>query len=86
MGRQQSNPKKMFGPRMRLQDHTFIFWVILMRVFRVLIKNPVKESFYEKKKKIINILTTFFISHKSDVKTFFNYSKLLIETSLRCVQ
>ena len=38
---------------------------------RVLVNNPIKESFYrKKKKKTINILTTFFISHKSDVKTF----------------
>ena len=36
-----------------------------------LVKNLIKESFYGKrKKKTINILTTFFISHKSDVKTF----------------
>ena len=35
----------------------------------VLIKNLIKESFYRKKKKI-NVLTAFFISHKSDVKTF----------------
>ena len=45
---------------------------MLMSAFRALIKNPVKESFDEKKK-AINILTAFFISHKSDVKTFFNY-------------
>ena len=32
------------------------------------IKNPVKKSFYEEKK-TINILRTFFISHKNDVKT-----------------
>ena len=35
----------------------------------VLIKNLIKESFYRKKKKI-NVLTAFFISHKNDVKTF----------------
>ena len=40
-----------------------------MSALKVLIKNPVKESFYEEKKKI-NVLTTFFISHKNDVKTF----------------
>ena len=46
---------------------------MLTSVLRALIKNPVKESFYGKrKKKAINILTAFFISHKSDVKTFFN--------------
>ena len=39
-----------------------------MSVLRALVKNPVKKSFYEKKK--INILTTFFIFHKNDVKIF----------------
>ena len=39
-------------------------------ILRTLINNPFKKSFYEKKKKTINILTTFFISHKSGVKTF----------------
>ena len=43
---------------------------MLISALRVLVKNSVKESFYRKKKKKINILTTFFISHKSDVKTF----------------
>ena len=37
-----------------------------------LIKNLIKESFYEKrkKKKAINVLIAFFISHKSGIKTF----------------
>ena len=36
-----------------------------------MVKNLIKESFYGKiKKKAINVLTVFFISHKSDVKTF----------------
>ena len=37
---------------------------------RVIVSNPFKESFYGKKekKKTINILTVFFISHKSGVK------------------
>ena len=41
---------------------------------RVLVHNPFKKSLYgkRKKKKAINILTAFFIPHKSDVKTFFN--------------
>ena len=30
-----------------------------------------KEKFYEKRKKTINVLTNFFISHKSGVKFFF---------------
>ena len=38
-----------------------------------LIKNLVKKGFYRKRKKTINVLTVFFISHKSDVKTFFNW-------------
>ena len=48
-----------------------IIRIMLTSAFRALVKNLVKESFYGKKK-TINILTTFFISHKSDVKTFFN--------------
>ena len=44
---------------------------MLTSALRVLVNNPVKESFYGKKK-TINILTLFFISHKNDVKTFFN--------------
>ena len=38
----------------------------------ILIKNLIKESFY-RKKKTINILTAFFISHKSDVKIFLKW-------------
>ena len=37
---------------------------------RVLINNPFKESFYGKRKKNFNILTTFFISYKNGVKNF----------------
>ena len=44
-----------------------------MSALRTLVKNPVKESFYGKRKKIINILTTFFISYKSDVKIFLQW-------------
>ena len=47
--------------------------VMLMSVFKALFKNLMKESFYEKKKKTINVLTVFFISYKSDVKNFFNW-------------
>ena len=47
--------------------------VMLMSVFKVLFKNLIKLSFYEKRKKTINILTAFFISYKSDVKNFFNW-------------
>ena len=52
---------------------------MLMSAFRALDNNLVKESFYEKRKKIINILTVFFISHKSNVKTFL---KLIINQCL----
>ena len=34
-----------------------------------------KKVFMEKEKKAINVLTDFFISHKSDIKTFFNSIK-----------
>ena len=44
-----------------------------MSVLMILVKNPIKKSFYGKIKKTINILITFFISHKSDVKTFSNW-------------
>ena len=43
-----------------------------MSVLRALVKNPVKKNFYEKKK-TINILTTFFIFHKNDVKIFLKW-------------
>ena len=49
---------------------------MLTDVLRVMINNPFKESFYgkiKKKKKAINILTTFLISHKSSVKTFIKW-------------
>ena len=36
---------------------------MLMNALRILVNNPIKESFYEKKK--FNILITFFISYKS---------------------
>lgn len=47
---------------------------MLTIVLKVLVKNPVKESFYGKKKKKINVLIVFFISYKSDVKTFFKWT------------
>ena len=39
------------------------------------VNNLFKENFYEKRKekKAINVLTIFFISHKSDVKTFLKW-------------
>ena len=61
---------------------TFLKWIVralvsmtlknremLTSALRAFIKNPIKESFYGKRKKN-NILTHFFICHKSDVKTF----------------
>ena len=44
-----------------------------MSALRALINNLVKENFIGKEKKTINILTAFFISHKSDVKTFLQW-------------
>ena len=44
---------------------------MLRSVLRALVNNPVQKKFMEKeKKKTINILTVFFIFHKSNVKTF----------------
>ena len=44
---------------------------MLTSTFRTLINNQFKENFYKKlKKKVINILTIFFIFHKNDIKTF----------------
>ena len=61
------------GPYMAWEASIKFFRVMLTSALKVPIKNLVKENFYGKrKKKVINILTTFFISYKSDVKTFFN--------------
>ena len=38
-----------------------------------LVKKSIKESFYEKRKKIINILIIFFIFNKNDVKIFIKW-------------
>ena len=46
---------------------------MLMSAIRALVKNSNKENFYGKRKKIINVLTTFFIFHKSDVKNFLKW-------------
>ena len=46
---------------------------MLTSALKILVKNPVKESFYKKRKKKFNIFTTFFISHKNDVKIFFKW-------------
>ena len=56
---------------------------ILMSTLRVLVKNPVKESFYGKrKKKTINVLIVFFISHESNVKTFLKWILKQCHTAL----
>ena len=44
--------------------------LMLTNALKTLVKNLVKESFFGKKKKAINVLTDFFIFHKSNVKTF----------------
>ena len=60
-----------FYKKEREENDLFLEWKMLTSVFRALVKNPVKESLYVKrKKKTINVLTVFFISHKSDVKIF----------------
>ena len=46
----------------------FFFWGNANGYLYKIINNSFKESFYRKKK--INVLTTFFISHKSGVKIF----------------
>ena len=47
---------------------------MLTSALRAQIKNPVIENFYGKrKKKTINVLITFFISHKNDVKIFLKW-------------
>ena len=45
---------------------------MLIDALRVIVNNQFKESFYRKrkKKKTVNVLTVFSISHKSNVKTF----------------
>ena len=44
---------------------------MLTGVFKVIINNLFKENFYGKeKKKVINVLKVFSISHKSDIKIF----------------
>ena len=45
---------------------------MLTDAFTAMINNPFIKSFMdkEKKKKTINVLTTFSISHKSDIKIF----------------
>ena len=54
---------------------------MLTSALRALVKNSVKESFYGKrKKKTINVLTVFFISHKNGVKTFL---KLIVNQYLK---
>ena len=44
---------------------------MLTNALRALVNNLFKESFYEEKK--INVLTVYFISHKSGVKNFLKW-------------
>ena len=45
---------------------TLLIWEMLTDGLRTMVNNPFKKSFYEKrKKKVINVLTVFFIFHKS---------------------
>ena len=46
---------------------------MLTSALKAMVKNPVKKVFMGKEKKKNNVLTAFFISYKSDVKTFFNW-------------
>ena len=56
------------------RDVCFFIWEILMDALRVIVNNLFKENFYGKrKKKVINVLTAFSISHKSGVKTFLKW-------------
>ena len=56
-----------------MQDGVNIYRVMLTNaLIRALVNNLVKESFYGKKK-TINVLTVFLISHKSYVKTFLKW-------------
>ena len=43
---------------------------MLTDTLRVMVNNSFKESFYGKRKKIINVSTIFSISYKNSVKTF----------------
>ena len=45
---------------------------MLIDALRIMVNNPFKKKFYEKKKiiMIINVLIAFSIFHKSDVKIF----------------
>ena len=55
---------------------------MLIDTFKAMVHDLLNESFYGKKKKTINVLTTLFIFHKNDVKTFLkliiNYCPALI--------
>ena len=57
---------------------------MLISALRVVVNISVKESFYEKmKKKTINVLTTFLISHKIDVK---NFLKLIVNQCFKDIR
>ena len=56
-----------------MQDGVNIYRVMLTNALRALVSNLVKESFYGEKEETINVLTVFFIYHKSYVKTFLKW-------------
>ena len=56
-----------------MQDGVNIYRVMLTNALRALVSNLVKEIFYGEKKETINVLTIFFISHRSYVKTFLKW-------------
>ena len=60
--------RSIFAPA----DYNFSVLIYLRKMpinaFRIMVNNLLKESYYEKK--MINVLTTFFIFHKSCVKFF----------------
>ena len=45
---------------------------MLTNALRILVNNPIKESFYEKKK--FNVLTVLFISYESVVKNLLKWN------------
>ena len=48
--------------------HIYFFREILTNVLRAMVNNSFKENFYGKRKKKINVLTVFSISHKIGIK------------------
>ena len=53
-----------------------------MSAFRILVKNPIKKSFYEKRKKTINVLTVFSFLIKIMLKLFLITFLTIISSTL----